>query len=65
MWKSKNCGHGCDLYIKTVRYSRPYIQPMSKAGEMMQALEDFTGEAYLLFTPNFCPICGKKVEYEG
>ena len=62
MFHSKNCGHGFDLYIRTIQYLRPAVAPVTKEEELRQELLDLTGEVYILYAPNYCPICGKKVE---
>lgn len=60
--KSKNCGHGLDLYVKCPVLVRSALAPLTPEGELRDRLEDMTGETYALFIPTYCPICGKKVE---
>ena len=62
MYKSKNCGHGFDLYTKCKVVARSALAPLTPEGELRDMLEDLTGETYVSFTPVYCPICGKKVE---
>ena len=65
MFQSKNCGHGFDLYVKVPRYARRMSMPMTREQELIEQLEDYVGEGYISFYPQYCPICGKKVEWEG
>ncbi len=65
MYQSKNCGHGLDLYVKVPRYARRMSMPLTRREELIDALEELTGEGYALFYPQYCPICGKKVEEEN
>lgn len=62
MYLSKNCGHGFNLYVKVPRYTCGILAPLTPEGELKDRLEDMTGESYALFIPDYCPICGKKVE---
>lgn len=62
MFQSKNCGHGFDLYVKVPRYVRRMSAPLTRKGELIDALEELTGDGYFEFEPIYCPICGKKVE---
>ena len=36
--------------------------PVTRKEELIDALEELTGDGYIEFTPAYCPICGKKVE---
>ena len=62
MYRSKNCGHGFDLYIKTQQLLRRASMPLTREEELMDELQDITGVVYLMYQPLYCPICGKKVE---
>ncbi len=62
MYKSKNCGHGFDLYVKVKQYGKRMSAPLTRKEELIEALEELTGDGYIEFTPAYCPICGEKVE---
>lgn len=65
MFQSKNCGHGFDLYVKVPRYTRRMSMPLTREQELIEQLEDYVGEGYISYFPQYCPICGKKVEWKG
>lgn len=48
MYRSKNCGHGFDLYIKGTVYNGN--------------IKGIVTGGYIEYKPVYCPICGKKVE---
>ena len=52
------------LYIKTVQHTMPLLAPITKADELRHELLNLTGEVYLPFEANYCPMCGKKTEGE-
>lgn len=62
MYKSKNCGHGFDLYVKMPKICKSLTMPLTREGELKDLLADLTGETYFIYIPTYCPICGKKVE---
>ena len=64
MYQSKNCGHGFDLYVKVPRYTRRMSAPLTREEELIDALEELTGDGYIMYYPQYCPICGKKIERE-
>lgn len=64
MFQSKNCGHGFDLYVKVPRYVRRMSAPLTRKEELIEALEELTGDEYIMYYPQYCPVCGKKVEGE-
>lgn len=65
MYRSKNCGHGLDLYFKTKVITPSMLMPMTREQELLDNLRDETGIVYLEFNPVYCPLCGKKVEAEN
>ena len=65
MYQSKNCGHGFDLYVKVPRYARRMSMPLTRQQELIEALEELTGDGYIEYEPIYCPICGKKVENDS
>lgn len=62
MFKSKNCGHGFDLYVKVPRYARRMSMPLTKEQELTEQLLDSVGEEYISYFPQYCPVCGKKIK---
>ena len=57
---------GVDLYVKTIKYSKSLLAPITKADELRQRLGDLTGEVYLkVGSYNYCPMCGEKIEERG
>ena len=62
MYRSKNCGHGFDLYMRCSVAARRVMAPLTPEAELRDKLEDLTGFTYVDFIPAYCPICGKKVE---
>lgn len=62
---SKNCGHGFNLYVETPRYARKMSMPLTKEQELVEQLEDFLGKNYITYIPQYCPVCGKKIEWGG
>lgn len=62
MYKSKNCGHGFDLYLQTHVHTRSLLAPLTEKELILDKLADKTGLIYVPYIPVYCPICGKKVE---
>lgn len=53
------------IYIKTMRYTRPNLAPLTIAEEVRQSLIDLTGEEFVQIDAKYCPFCGKKLESEA
>lgn len=53
----------CDikLYVKTQKIIKSLLAPLTHTEELRQELEDITGEIYLEFPHNYCPMCGRKL----
>ena len=51
-----------DLCIKTIQYTKPFLAPVTREGELRQELLNLTGEVYLPLPHKYCPICGEKIK---
>lgn len=49
-----------EIYIKSIRYAKPLLAPLTREEELRQKLQDLTGEVYLQLPNKFCPMCGKE-----
>lgn len=65
MYRSKNCGHGLDLYCKSKVITRGELMPVTIEQDLLYNLRNTTGLVYREFIPAYCPICGKKVEADN
>lgn len=52
------------IYIKTMRYAKPFSMPLTREEEVRQKLIELTGEEFVNIDAIFCPFCGKKLEGE-
>ena len=64
---TKNMKNKCsycevDIYIKVKKYMKSALAPATHTEELKQELEDKTGEMYITFPKNYCPMCGRKLE---
>ena len=50
------------IYIKTIRYTKPNLAPLTRAEEVRQKLIEMTGEDFVEIEAKYCPFCGKKLE---
>lgn len=57
---------GIPIYIKIPKIQASLTMPAIRTGELIQELEDITGEMYVqLGNYQFCPMCGKKLGGEN
>ena len=56
------CESDCPVYLKTTRYLKPMLAPLTKEEELRQELENMTGEYYMPIALKFCPECGRRLK---
>lgn len=50
------------FYVKTQKIMKNVLAPLTHTEELRQELEDITGEMYLEFPKQYCPVCGRKLK---
>lgn len=66
MADDRKCNY-CDahFFIKVMRYTKPLFAPLTEAQALKYKLIDLTGEDYVEIECNFCPVCGKKIDWNN
>ncbi|AAM75773.1 unknown [Lactococcus phage ul36.k1] len=54
-----------EYYMRVVQYARPLLQPLTPEQAVMDNLHEMTGKRFYRIYPNFCPMCGEKIEGSG
>lgn len=49
------------VYFKTKKIMKSLLAPLTHTEELIQEVEDATGEMYIEVSTNYCPICGRKL----